>query len=342
MFCAIQSCFIFSKIVCCITDQLDKLEKKINKQGKEQPKGKDSSGKEQPKGKDSNGKEQADGKDSNGKEQADGKDSNGKEQADGKDSNGKEQADGKDSSGKEQADGKDSNGKEQADGKDSNGKEQANGKDSNGKEQANGKDSNGKEQADGKDSSGKEQADAILSALENRERMIRECYYELQEIDQKFIDRVKPTLDLYGVWFIFHWIFYSLTSVLHSAVIVELVLDVVSYRISSTDEYVPSTKPEIEAPYILYIVFFTVLHAYLFIYPCFRAAAIASARQKLINSIAKKKWDSIPLAVQGNFVEYLKSQGFGFKVSIFYTDIPCGLGLAFVSLFIAVCGGFLE
>ena len=162
LFCVIQSCFIFLKIVCCITEQLDDLEEKMDKQDKENPRS---------------------------------------------------------------------------------------------EEQAN--------------------------HAKNEEKMIRIRYYRLQEIDQNFIDRIKPILDLYGVWFIFHWMFYSLTSVLHSAVIVELVLDVVSYRVSSTDEYVPSTKPEIEAPYILYIVFFTVLHAYLFIYPCFRAAAIASAHQKL-------------------------------------------------------------
>ena len=187
-----------------------------------------------------------------------------------------------------------------------------------------------------------DQAKALLSALKNDKQVDMECYYKLQKIDQEFIDRVKPTLDLYGVWFIFHWIFYSLTSVLDSAVIVELLLHVVSYRISATDELVPSTNAAIEAPYILYIVFFTLLHTYLFLYPCFRAAAIASARQKLISTIAKKKWCHISLAVQGNFVEYLKLQKFGFKVSVFCTEIPCDLGLAFVSLFITVCGGFLK
>ena len=183
-----------------------------------------------------------------------------------------------------------------------------------------------------------------LTTNENREKNIVEQYYELQTIDQEFIDGVKPTLDLYGVWFIVHWIFYSLTSVLLSAVIVEMVLDVVSYHISSTEDLVPSTKAEIEAPYILYIVFFTLLHAYLFLYPCFRAAAIANARQKLINAISNKgeKWPDIPPEIQGVFVQYLKSQNFGFKVSFFGAEIPCGLGLAFISLFIAVCGGFLE
>ena len=185
----------------------------------------------------------------------------------------------------------------------------------------------------------------MLTDLKNKEHANMECYYKLQEDDQNFIDGVKPTLDLYGVWFIFHWIFYSLTSLLHSAVIIELLLDVVSYRVSLTDEYVPSTKAEIEAPYIFYIVFFTLLHAYLFLYPCFRAAAIDNARQELINNIAKKKdveWKRIPLSVRSNFVEYLKLQDFGFKVSICCADIPCGLGLAFVSLFIAVCGGFIH
>ena len=187
---------------------------------------------------------------------------------------------------------------------------------------------------------------SALTTLEQKEQVSMNSYCKLKQKDQVFIKAVKPTLDLYGVWFIVHWIFYSLTSVLLSAVIVEMILDVVSYRIDSAEELVPSTKAEIEAPYILYIVLFTLLHTYLFLYPCFRAAAIANERQRLINSIVKngtcKEFPISLPSVKTNFIEYLKMQDFGFKVSIFCAEIPCGLGLAFISLFIAVCGGFLE
>ena len=56
-------------------------------------------------------------------------------------------------------------------------------------------------------------------------------YYWLKEIDQDFSRTVKPTLHLFGYWFVFHWIMYALTTILLSAVIVEIIIDIVGYDI---------------------------------------------------------------------------------------------------------------
>lgn len=178
-----------------------------------------------------------------------------------------------------------------------------------------------------------------LLASQDNEKLNKGRYFLLQKIDQKFIDEVKPTLELYGIWFIFHWILHSLTSVLLSAVTVELIIDAISGHVNKTDVILPSTTRPLYVPYITCCM---LVHIYLFLYPCFRAASIASAREKLISNISKKQWRHIPLSIKEGYTQYLKSQNFGFKVSIFCADISCGFSLAFVSLFIAVCGGFLN
>ena len=69
-------------------------------------------------------------------------------------------------------------------------------------------------------------------------------YYWLQKIDQKYIDDVKPTLDLFGHWFVVHWFSYALTTVLLSAVIVQVVIDIVGYNIGSVNSLIPDTDVE--------------------------------------------------------------------------------------------------
>ena len=50
----------------------------------------------------------------------------------------------------------------------------------------------------------------------------RECYKRLLKVDQDFIDQVKYILHLLGIWFIFHWTLYALTTVLLSALLLKL------------------------------------------------------------------------------------------------------------------------
>ena len=152
----------------------------------------------------------------------------------------------------------------------------------------------------------------VVPCLLYKEKEDRKKYHKLREIDQEFIDKVKPTLDLFGYWFIFHWIAYAVTTMLLSAFIVQVIIDVIRYNVNSVNNMIPETVTDTKSPYVSYVVFFTLVHAYLFLYPCFRAAAIATARAELIAKISKQKWESVSVQVQTNFVQYLTSQNFAF------------------------------
>ena len=189
--------------------------------------------------------------------------------------------------------------------------------------------------------SGDEELNGLLVSNDNG-KIDSGRYYWLQKIDQNYIDQVKSTLDLFGIWFVFHWIMYALTTILLSAVIVQVVIDIVGYNLRSINNLIPDTDAEIKASYVLYVVFFTLVHAYLFLYPCFRAAAIADARTKMINNISRKRWTYVPPLMQSNFIQYLTSQNFAFRVPFLFGNISFGFNWVYVSFFIAICGGYLK
>ena len=184
----------------------------------------------------------------------------------------------------------------------------------------------------------KDTDDDVKNVLEIDENMGR--YYMLQNTDRDFIKEVKPILCLLGIWFIFHWILNALTTVLLSAVILELLINPLQYK--SIDHVVPVEDAGRKALYILFMIFFTLGHTYQFIYPCFRAASITSVREKLIRDVSKKYWRHIPISVKDSFINYLRLQNFSFKVSIFCAKFSFNFNWAFVSLFIVICGGFLR
>ena len=55
---------------------------------------------------------------------------------------------------------------------------------------------------------------------------------------------VKPTLDQFGVWFIFHWISCALTTILLSAFIVQVIIDVIRFGTQTVDNMMPTFKVE--------------------------------------------------------------------------------------------------
>ena len=93
--------------------------------------------------------------------------------------------------------------------------------------------------------------------------------YLLQNIYLNFIKQVKPTLDLLGYWFIAHWLLHALTTVLLGAVVIELVVHPLQYKMIKVDEIINIEDNDLKAAYLVYIIFFTLEHAYLFVYPCF-------------------------------------------------------------------------
>ena len=202
-----------------------------------------------------------------------------------------------------------------------------------------------------KSESNSPQSSAIVQALScavpclvHKEKVDRENFHQLQKIDKEFIDRVKSILYLFGVWFIFHWSFYALTTVLLSAFIIEIIIKIIQNDLNSAHSYLPDGEAETRAPYILYVLFFTLVNGYLFLYPCFRAAAIATARAKMINKISEKQWANIhiPVSIQTSFVQYLTSKNFAFQVPLFCASIPIGFDWVFVSFFVPVLGAYLA
>ena len=168
-------------------------------------------------------------------------------------------------------------------------------------------------------------------------------YYLLRNIDQKFIEQAKPILKLFGYWFIAHWILNALTTVLLSAVIIELLTDVIAYKWQNADKVIPTEEGGLEAAYIVYLVLFVAGHTYLFVYPCFRAASITTTREKLILDVSRKHWRHIPHSVETSFIQYLKTQKFSFKVpALCCAEFSFNFTMAFVSLFIGILGGFLN
>ena len=185
--------------------------------------------------------------------------------------------------------------------------------------------------------------EAFLELLQSTDehKVNKGLYYLLQYIDQKFIEQVKPTLDLLGLWFIAHWILNALTTVLLSAIIIELATDFIAYKWNA-NKVIPIEDIGLEVAYIVYLVLFVGGHAYLFVYPCFRAASITATREKLILDLSRRHWHHIPHSVQTSFIQYLKTQNFSFKVPLCCAEFSFNFTIAFVSLFIGILGGFLN
>ena len=180
----------------------------------------------------------------------------------------------------------------------------------------------------------------------DKEKVDKGRYILLQKLDQEFIKKVAPTLDLFGLWFIFHWVSFALTTMLLTGYILEILMYIDKHGTESIkySTLIPGTCTEcnIVGAYILYIVFFTLIHFYLFLYPCFHASAIAAARAKLMHKISKKRWINVTPSLQNNFTQYLTAQNFAFRVPLLCATISFDFNWVYVSFFIAICAIYLE
>ena len=188
----------------------------------------------------------------------------------------------------------------------------------------------------------------VLNYFQSTIRVDKERYRKLQKLDQDFIKKVEPTLQRFGIWFIFHWVSFALTTMLLAGYILEILMHIAENDISSlpNSTLLPDTCTDSESAiislYALYIVFFTSIHAYLFLYPCFRASAIATARAKLIHKISKKRWINVTPSLQNSFIQYLTAQNFAFRVPLFCATIPFSFNWVYVSFFLTICGAYLK
>ena len=173
------------------------------------------------------------------------------------------------------------------------------------------------------------QNDAGLSQLiqsNDKEKVDRGHYFWLQKMDQEFIKQVRPTLFLFGRWFIFH---YTLTTVLFSASIIQFIIDISRYNIYSR-------LLNIDLNYLYCVLSFTMIHLFLVLYPLCRAVSIATARMNLINTISKKRWTNIPLSIQSNFIQYLTSESFTFQAPVFNTLVVVNIKWVYLTILLII------
>ena len=91
-------------------------------------------------------------------------------------------------------------------------------------------------------------AELINAYDKGKEWIDREHFSELLKFDRAFIEKVKRTLDFFGIWFVFHWTLYALTTVLLSAFIVENIIEVLQYDFRSVDDLLPNSEVRTRAP----------------------------------------------------------------------------------------------
>ena len=158
-----------------------------------------------------------------------------------------------------------------------------------------------------------------------KEMVDRGRYFWLQKMDQEFIHHVMPTIRLFGLWFIFHWVLYTLTTVLLSASVIEFFVDISQYIIDLS-------LLDINFNYFYSVIYFTMVHLYLVFYPLWCAVSIANARMNLINIISKKRWTNIPLTIQSNFIQYLISENFTFKTIVCNTIVAVDVKWVYLTI----------
>ena len=163
----------------------------------------------------------------------------------------------------------------------------------------------------------------------------------LKRIDQRYVRLVDATLGPYGRWFAVHWVLYTLTAFMSIA----YVADAVVLELYGND------KPDQECHGVhqwkcilslAYQLVFAVQHLILFLYPCFRAASVTAARDKMIIAVSKKDWVHVPLDEMDSFIQYLKDQKCSFKITILCAKFSFGFNTAFVSIFIGMLGVLLK
>lgn len=159
--------------------------------------------------------------------------------------------------------------------------------------------------------------------------------YLLQNIYQWSVCSIQASLKPYGLWFSFHWILYTLSAFLSLA----FLTDTIDLYLYNTDEWYLNNR---NIWSLTYISLFTIQHAFLFLYPCFRAAKITSVQGMLASRFAARQWRHIKPPIQAQFLSYLQSQNFGFQISLFCADMTFGFNLAFVSIFIGTFGIVLK
>ena len=158
--------------------------------------------------------------------------------------------------------------------------------------------------------------------------------------DLQFTKMAQATIIHFEYWFTLHWIFYTVTSFL----LIALFLDMVEFYMHS--KFFSPTNLAIGFQDVELVIFalFTLQHCFLFLYPCFKAAAVTVSREKLIKKVNAYQGDNHPLTRERKqlYIQHLKNMKFGFRVSFFCARLRFGFNVAYISIFIGLLGVLLK
>ena len=161
----------------------------------------------------------------------------------------------------------------------------------------------------------------------------------LIEEDLQFTKMAQASIIYFEFWFTVHWIFYTVTSFLSIA----LFLDMLQFYMNSNFD--PSNGKGIgfSLHELAVVGLFTLQHCFLFLYPCFKAAAVTVSREKLIKKVnAHPLNEHLSLEKKHLYIHHLKNKKFGFRISFFCARLRFGFNVAYISIFIGLLGVLLK
>ena len=158
----------------------------------------------------------------------------------------------------------------------------------------------------------------------------------LIERDLKFTKQAQTTIAYFEFWFTVHWLFYTVTSFLSIA----LLIDTLQHYMNSTLRTIIAFNPE----ELIVIALFTLQHCFLFLYPCFKAAAVTVGREKLIKKVNAHPVNPRHLTRERKqlYIHHLRNTKFGFRISFFCARLRFGFNVAYISIFIGLLGVLLK
>ena len=169
----------------------------------------------------------------------------------------------------------------------------------------------------------------ILERLSQKDNML----YYLKQRDKHFILVAAKTLKIFQFWFFVHWIFYIISSFLS----ISLVLEATLLTIKGRQSHIKSGV-NFQALEMVFLTLFAASNSFLFLFPCLRAASITTSRKKLISTITSQDYPNIDDRVKSDFVNYLETQKFCFRLNILCAKIPFSVNIAYIS----ICVGLLT
>ncbi len=155
----------------------------------------------------------------------------------------------------------------------------------------------------------------------------------LQTRDIQFLKTSKKTLKLFELWFFVHWVMYIITTFITFSLFIRAII----LKIEAT---APSGGINFHKEEIVLLGLYSLSNCILFLYPCFRAAAITESRQALFRKLNKKylAMEHVSREVNQQFLSYLESQKFAFNLRILCVKVSFGYKVAYLSIAVSIFG----